>query len=253
MRETRRWCTKHARILQNADFATQFSAGQFKDDDSKAWRVVLRTNYLHRDLNPDDDIAFQDVCTAFNNLGVGNPMIPSGVIALLFAHAIKWPPAVRHCHERLRALSQGGTIIADHIFDAYYGTVVWADGRKLIGMHDVLSRAGRAHAASGLAVNTMQLGVIAKKDPGVGTWRMISLGRAGTKYYLRSKEELGDCVAVVSAYLEAAEKKTAAMAEFGHSVSCFRRQCLPLNDDLPFRNPWQQCRLYRRERHTKRT
>ena len=107
LKENRRWCTKHARILQNADFATQFSAGQFKDDDSKAWRVVLRTNYLHRDLNPDDDIAFQDVCTEFNNLGVGNPMIPSGVIALLFAHAITWPPAVRHFQERLRALSQG--------------------------------------------------------------------------------------------------------------------------------------------------
>ena len=73
-------------------------------------------------------------------------------------------------------------------------------------MHDVLSRAGKAHATTGLAITAQQLGVTTKEKPDGDECQRISLGPVGTQYYVRKRDQLGAFEAVVSAYLEAAVK-----------------------------------------------
>ena len=106
----------------------------------------------------------------------------------------------------MRSATQAGTITAVHIVDAYCAAVLWADGQQLSKMHDVLSRAGKAHATTGLAMTALQLGVTTKQKLDGGECKRLSLGTAGKLYYVRNRDQLGDFEAVASAYLEAAVK-----------------------------------------------
>ena len=176
---TRRWCIKHARDWHKSDYATPNGPANFRPDLSSEWKVLLRLNYLGGHLDPDDNVAFQEVCREFNKPQVGSPMDPPGVVICVIAHAVKWPPAVRHFLCILRKLSKTQAVTAKVIVDAFYDTVLWADNKPLNEMHAVLSVAGRAHALTGLAVSAGQLGVIANRNNPSAGGRLISLGPAG--------------------------------------------------------------------------
>ena len=180
-------------------------------------------------------------------------MIPSGTIVFLLAHALKWPPAVRHYQRTLRSATQTATIIAVHIVDAYYDAVLWVDGKALTRMHDVLSRAGKAHATTGLAMTALQLGVTTKDKLVGGECNRVSLGPPGRLYHIRNRDQLGDFEAVVSAYLEAAVKAQLQWPTSDTLFVIFADKCLPLNDDFPCRTAWQLCRPYWREDVSKRS
>ena len=191
-----------------SDFVSPKGPGTFPTNASLEWRVFLRTNFLHSQLEPEDNIAFQEVCSEFNGPKAGRAMDPHGIVICVLAHALKWPPAVRHYQCRLRKLiatqgCQPGTLV-----DAFYETVFWADDKPLTEMHHILSAAGRAHALTGLAVTAQQLGIICSREPSgwEGKCRVVNLGPVGKTYFLRPREELANTEAVVALYIEAASK-----------------------------------------------
>ena len=94
-KETKRWCHQCSPLFERADYANSREGKMFDPGESMEWKVVLRLNFLHRFLDPDDNVAFQEVCHEFNPPKVGNLMDPVGVVALVLAHALKWPPVVR--------------------------------------------------------------------------------------------------------------------------------------------------------------
>ena len=131
---TRRWCIAHARENESADYVSGNGRGKFDDDETPAWKVMLRFNYLHGLLNPDDNLAWQEVCDEFNPPQAGSLMDPHGVVTCVLAHAMKWPPAVRQFQINLRHLvkpcgawTRGYT--GALLLDAFYDTVTWADGK----------------------------------------------------------------------------------------------------------------------------
>jgi hypothetical protein len=194
----------HTRDYQPADFFTAKGPGEFDADETPEWRVTLRLNYLHDRVNPDDNVAFQEVCDEFNTPRVGSPMDPHGVVACVFAHALKWPPAVRHFQSTLRNLIKTRAAGAKTFVDAFYETVSWADGQPFGEMHAVLSVAGRAHALTGLAVSAGQLGLTCTRRPTTGEYKVISLGVAGKQYYLRPRAELDHTVSLLETYIQMA-------------------------------------------------
>ena len=100
----RRFCTNHTKEFAMSDFVSPKGPGTFPTNASLEWRVFLRTNFLHSQLDPEDTIAFQEVCSEFNEPKAGRAMDPHGIVICVLAHALKWPPAVRHYQSTLRKL-----------------------------------------------------------------------------------------------------------------------------------------------------
>ena len=155
----------HAEESQQHDFVAPKGPRDFPEGASLEWKVILRTNYLETHLDPEDNVAFQEVCGEFNTPEVGNRMDPYGVVVLVLAHALKWPPAVRHFQSTLRELIRTKGRRPKTLVDAFYNTVLWADKKTLQEMHRILSVAGRAHAVTGLAMTACQLGITSSENP----------------------------------------------------------------------------------------
>ena len=197
--------------------------------------MILRLNFLHSHLDPDDNFAFQEVCFEFNKPRVGNPMDPIGVVILILAHALKWPPVVRQYRTFLRvsmASMSSASSPAAILVDAFYDAVVWAHGRPLAAMHAVLSVAGRCHALSGVAVCAGELGLVSGTQPVGGEHRVIFLGPLRKKYFPKPRAELVACVSVVEQYLVLAERarlcwpaQGASFEDFAKSVSVLMIAC----------------------------
>ena len=232
---TRRWCTKCAQSHGNSDYATAHGSRDFEPDENLLWKVVLRFNFLHPHLDPDDNVAFQEVCKAFNEPKAGSPMDPVGVVILVLAHALKWPPVVRHYLETLRHRSlplSPGRGSAVMLVDAVYEAIEWADGKRLEGMHAVLSVAGRAHAQTGVAVSSGQLGIISTVAPDGVDHREISLGVVGKTYFLKTRAALASTEALVEQYIQLATRAElhwpdprTPFQEFAKAVSMLMISC----------------------------
>ena len=179
---TRRWCKSHARDFKEHDFATPKGPRAFPEESTLAWKVLLRTNYLLELLDPDDNVAFQEICSEFNTPRVGEPMDPHGAVICLLANTIKCPPAIRFFQRSLREDVATGGPNAKSIVNAFYETVRWADGKPFTEMHAILSVAGRAHAVSGLDVSAGQLGILSGYKPEGCQPTAIKLGPAGKTY-----------------------------------------------------------------------
>ena len=204
-KQSRRWCLAHTEEFEKSDFATAQGGREFEADESLLWKVVLRLNFLHPLLDPDDNVAFQEVCREFNAPKAGSRMDPVGVVILVLAHALKWPPVVRHFQAYLRNLitprlpiQATPSILADALYDA----VRWADGKPLKAMHAILSVAKRSHALSGVAIAASQLGIVLNEKPEGDEHTLIQLGSVGKEYYLKPRSDLADCENVLKKYIE---------------------------------------------------
>ena len=183
---------KHGALYSEADWATPAGPQPFPLWASLEFRVALRTNYLHLHLDPDDNIAFQELCNAFLKPEPGRPMDPNGVVVCVLGHAIKWPPCVRYFgHYLLNVVrGKGRNPEPEEIVGAFYATVMWAHQKPFTEMHAILSVAPRSHAVSGLAISAQQLGVIfcdldAECQGCQPECREIELGPAVNKYFLK--------------------------------------------------------------------
>ena len=148
-KHNRRWCTACAKTLMDSDFATSKGCGVFDETDSAMWKVVVRLNYLFQHLDPEDNVAFQEVCMAYNEPKAGSRMDPIGLVILVIVHALKWPPVVRYFSKTdvlqdllwRRPLSHA--IMSSLLVDALYDAVTWCDQKRFTNMHAVLSIAGQ--------------------------------------------------------------------------------------------------------------
>ena len=224
-KQTKRWCASCARELSKSDFATAQGGRQFDEDDSVVWKVVLRLNHLYPHLDPDDNVAFQEACREFNEPKAGSLMDPLGIVILVIAHALKWPPVVRHFRSTLRDFIGRPSFVrasaSIHLVDAIYDAVQWADGKRLTAMHAALSVAGRCHALTGVAVAAGQLGIVSSIEPVGGEHAAISLGPAGKAYYLKPRAELAVCERVVQEYIQHATRAQLCWPDRGTSYEEF--------------------------------
>ena len=226
-KDSKRWCKSCERKYKKSDFVTAQGSRSFEVADSPAWKVVCRLNFLHKLLEPDDNVAWQEICRLFNAPEVGNPMDPIGVVILVLAHALKWPPVVRHFRDILKGRmspSSLGLATAAILVDAFYEAIVWADGKCLVAMHDILSVAGRAHSCSGAAVTAQQLGLITNARPKQGQYKLISLGKVGKAYYLRPRAEVTVSERVVNEFIVLATHSAVHWPAKGTSLNTFARE-----------------------------
>ena len=203
---TKRWCQKHGKELMNQQFATHTSHGNFPSAaNSLEFKVLLRTNYLHTYLNPDDNVAWQEVCQEFCTPQVGNLMVPEGVVACVLAHSIKWPCAQRKYLTFLRNRAQAAGLTAASLAGAYREVLQWADGKTMQAMHKVLSVAGRAHAQTGLAITATQLGFVSNNPDTCKEATVLHLGPNGKEYYLKPEGMTTSTEAIIEKYINAAQ------------------------------------------------
>ena len=131
-------------------------------------------------------------------------MRSDGIVICVMAHAIKWPPAIRHFHRGLLQIVRR-PIKAAEIVTAYHEAVKWADGKTLKNMHAGLSIAKRSHATSGLMVTAKQLRLITPIVKSKAEDVVVRLGITATSYALKPRRECTDCVAIVRKFLDYAE------------------------------------------------
>ena len=122
---------------------------------------------------------------------------PDALVQLYFAHAIKWPGAVRAFVAASPA--EGGQLSGKAIVQGIRAALRWADGRPLTRMHLGMSK-GLMHAVSGLVVASQQLGILRKGAADAPGRSLVSLGSKGTRYVLvaedetKAAEQYGDAV-----------------------------------------------------------
>ena len=66
------------------------------------------------------------------------PMDPNALALVFFAHALKWPGAVKACVAALPV--NGGTLSGAAIVHGMRAVVQWADGRTLANVHQGMSK-----------------------------------------------------------------------------------------------------------------
>ena len=162
-------------------------------------------------------------------------MDPVGVVILVLAHGLKWPPVVRHFQAYLRNLIPPGLPIQATpriLADALYDAVRWADGKPLKAMHAILSVAKRSHALSGVAIAATQLGLVFNVKPESDEHTVIQLGPAGKEYYLKPRSHLADCERVLQKYIDHSTRaelhwpdRATSFDPFAHQVSLLMIAC----------------------------
>ena len=115
-----------------------------------------------------------------------SPIDPDALVQLFFAHAIKWPGAVRAFVAASPA--EGGQLSGKAIVQGIRAALRWADGRPLTRMHLGMSK-GLMHAVSGLVVVSQQLGILRKGAADAPGRSLVSLGSKGTRYVLVAEDE----------------------------------------------------------------
>ena len=116
----------------------------------------------------------------------GLPARLTRMVQLYFAHAIKWPGAVRAFVAASPA--EGGQLSGKAIVQGIRAALRWADGRPLTRMHLGMSK-GLMHAISGLVVVSQQLGILRKGAADAPGRSLVSLGSKGTRYVLMAEDE----------------------------------------------------------------
>ena len=95
-------------------------------------RVVARVAWLFQRMLPLDLISLVELWGAQVPMrGAGSPVAPDALVVLLFAHAIKWPGAVRSFVAALPRLDKGSRLTGRAIVDAIRATLVWVESKQL--------------------------------------------------------------------------------------------------------------------------
>ena len=143
---------------------------------------------------------------------------------MVLAHALKWPPVVRHFREYLRGHMGPRSPLPTYdtiLVDAFYDAVKWAGGKPFAEMHSTLSIAGRAHALTGVAVTAAQMGLTTSAKPHHDNYKEITLGPASRVYYLLPRELLTDSERVVAKYIDHATTQALCWPKEGSSLNTF--------------------------------
>lgn len=179
-----RWCKRHgdefATALKKRDcYVTASGVARFGPNWSPALRFVARFGFVFGQEDPPDLSVLVEIAKEW--AGSSAQLEAAGLTALFLAHCLKWPPAVAEW-QRLGRLDPP-TTAADFVRHLRQVVVFCHDKRwpaMFAGMNS-----GRMHAATGLAVQCVQLGILQSGDGGAPrSERHVRLGPAGSSYVI---------------------------------------------------------------------
>ena len=233
IRQHRRWCNRHSdeSSYGGQAYATPDGAQPFLSEMTVAQRALARANFVLHHMRPDDDVAWQSLCVDRCPPRADSLMDPVGVAILVYAHAIKWPPAVRFFGATLPPEHEARSITATVLATAFHATVQYCDGKKLTKMHKGLSTARRTHTHSGIVVAAKQLDLLTKVGEGISEHpgrRVVNLGPAGSEYVLKALDECGSCIAWTEALIEECRAASLKWPSQGGDLPSFARPLLDL-------------------------
>ena len=116
------------------------------------------------------------------------------LVAIFFAHGLKWPAAVGYFRDNLTGQARPWT--ASHFEEAIRHSITMSDGERRRNIFRGMNSSKRMHATTGLAVNGVKWGALAAHSavsaagPEGDTRTLVSLGVAGTLYEVRRTQEL---------------------------------------------------------------
>ena len=198
-----RWCTKHRRDRQTRAnyYATPFGVDKYDPQWSDVLKMTVFLHPIYPLLRRDDLDASLELQTVVG-IKRGGAISAPQLLYLFLAHAIKWPPSVRHWHRLLTAsLPQ----TARDLVAAFRATIKWSSGRRWPSMFSRMN-SGRACAQTGIAVHGVCLGLL---GPPRGDCDICQLGPAGKEYGLvpegSPEEQLA--ISIVESYLACAREQ----------------------------------------------
>ena len=202
----------------------------------RALRVVARLAFLLPFLTPDDVTAFTELA-ALLGIRLGEVLPGVHLVILFLAHAVKWPPVVRHlAHLLVARASPGGDIVrltasfsATDLALLLRELAVFADGGAWPTMFREMNGVGLMDAQTGLAVNFVKLGLLSRSGPG----HALRLGPGQSNYTLAPQEseaqiavekEIGSLMALADEKEVRWPSNRLSAMEFGRSVFDFAKQ-----------------------------
>ena len=137
---------------------------------------------------------------AFDLLTIAQPTIlpPDALVAIYFAHGIKWPAAVGYFRQSLTGQARPWT--ATHFEEAIRHCIARSDGERRPNIFRGMNSSPRMHATTGLAVNGVTWGALGPAPATAPSSRrgctrtLVSLGPAGTQYEVRRTPELHETI-----------------------------------------------------------
>ena len=192
-----RWCRPHGERFARHDSGLEYVCDHGVRSFLPSWppviRFIAKFGCVLRHLLPLDAVRMREF--AYDLLTTDQPTIlPSdALVAIYFAHGIKWPAAVGYLRDALTGRARPWT--ASHFEEAIRHCIVKCDGERRRKLFRGMNSSPRMNAITGLAVNGAAWGVLAAH---AGSSRrkttVVSLGPAGTRYEVLQTPELRETI-----------------------------------------------------------
>ena len=165
-------------------------------------RFIVKFGCVLRHVLPQDAVRLREF--AYDLITTAQPTIlPSdALVAIYFAHGIKWPAAVGYLRDALTGQARPWT--ASHFEEAIRHCIAKCDGETRPNVFRGMNSSSRMQATTGLAVNGVAWGALASASAASAspagssrrgcTRTLVSLGPAGTQYEVRRTPELHETI-----------------------------------------------------------
>ena len=196
-----RWCRAHGRCFQHdgrVAYACAHGVRSFRPCWPPVIRFIAKFGCVLRHLLPLDAVRLRGF--ALDLLTIAQPTIlpPDALVAIYFAHGIKWPAAVGYFRQSLTGKARPWT--ATHFEEAIRHCIARSDGERRPNVFRGMNSSLRMHATTGLAVNGVAWGALGPAPATAPSSRrgctrtIVTLGPAGTQYEVRRTPELHETI-----------------------------------------------------------
>ena len=193
-----RWCRSHGKSRMH-DNRFQYACGAGVRSFRPSWppviRFIAKFGCVLRNLLPLDAVRMLEFVHDLVTTIEQPTILPAdALVAIFFAHGLKWPAAVGYFRDNLTGQARPWT--ASHFEEAIRHSITMSDGERRRNIFRGMNSSKRMHATTGLAVNGVNRGVLAAHSavsaagPEGDTRTLVSLGVAGTLYEVRRTQEL---------------------------------------------------------------
>ena len=193
-----RWCRSHGKSRMH-DNRFQYACGAGVRSFRPSWppviRFIAKFGCVLRHLLPLDAVRMLEFVHDLVTTIEQPTILPAdALVAIFFAHGLKWPAAVGYFRDNLTGQARPWT--ASHFEEAIRHSITMSDGERRRNIFRGMNSSKRMHATTGLAVNGVNWGALAAHSavsaagPEGDTRTLVSLGVAGTLYEVRRTPEL---------------------------------------------------------------
>ena len=193
-----RWCRSHGKSLVHDNrfqYACDAGVRSFRLSWPPVIRFIAKFGCVLRHLLPLDAVRMLEFVHDLVTTIEQPTILPAdALVAIFFAHGLKWPAAVGYFRDNLTAQARPWT--ASHFEEAIRHSITMSDGERRRSIFRGMNSSKRMHATTGLAVNGVNWGALAAHSavsaagPEGDTRTLVSLGVAGTLYEVRRTQEL---------------------------------------------------------------